>query len=1047
MASIAAKQEKMHVVVNGDIVLDWHLSTTGPLNRGPKGEEFMKASPQWGGAMLLADLLTADQNLGKSFEIHKPEIPRDVVISKVEPATDGTDGETESMELIGTVIHDYALWEPIKEKVPVWRIKQNLGYTYPQIDDKSKLSPDKTPKPFKIKKDAKNARLVIIDDANLGFRDLQSKQYWPEALADDAIETQQPWILIKCSSPIETSPKDAKDSKSGGNKPIWLQLLEAHPNIAEKTIIVIPASDLRLADLEISKGLSWERTAQDLLWELLCNPKINDITKCGFVVVTFGASGALLLTNKKKSMGTQADLPYECKLVYDPREIENSWEQNIQGRMVGITTTMVGAIARQVMIGCLSNQKPDVEKGIKKGLVAIRSLYSNGFGKPGAVSTVDKIFFPSKRLVEVFESYEKNERDGKEDATFSSVKLPNPTDPSIEKERPSWTILEETLKTDEMPTKILAEKIVLDGLDKVLKKVPLGVFGKVSTVDRNEIEGYRSIRSLIFEFISQEGKPEAQTNPLNIAVFGAPGSGKSFGVTQVAQSLFKDKERDKIQRMEFNMSQLVSEADLCLALHQVRDVVLQGKIPLVFWDEFDTRMQKEQLGWLKYFLMPMQDGKFQEGEVTHYIGRSIFIFAGGTSKSLKEFSEKQKMKEYENTKLPDFISRLRGIVQIIGVNQVSSNDEEYIIRRAVLLRSQFEMRFPKLFNEQKRVNIDSGVLRAFLQIREFKHGVRSIESLILMSALADRKKFERSCLPPESQMRLHVDSREFMALVKMFELDEDTIEKIARESHEFYCSRGLLYNDPSSNIKLSFDELKPGDREQNRRQTREIPLKLALCGFSLVPKRDYLQSATFSDDEIEQMAKIEHINWVRMKIKDGWRWSEKRDNVRKYHPSLLPWRMDLEENRADFNEDEIKAMNITKQLPESEKLKSIASIKDIPILFRSTPYPQDQLEKMLKVDHHVWIHIKAKEGWQFSAAFDAKKKTHPNLLPWQADPEEIRSTFSDDELKAMKVDVDNPKITVLPQQVKNEYKKAFLAIFDPYIDKPYIIVRAGADSQ
>ena len=33
----------------------------------------------------------------------------------------------------------------------------------------------------------------------------------------------------------------------------------------------------------------------------------------------------------------------------------------------------------------------------------------------------------------------------------------------------------------------------------------------------------------------------------------------------------------------------------------------------------------------------MQDGKFQEGQITHSIGRCIFIFAGGTSNDFKHF--------------------------------------------------------------------------------------------------------------------------------------------------------------------------------------------------------------------------------------------------------------------------------------------------------------------------------------------------------------------------------------------------------------------------
>jgi len=41
----------------------------------------------------------------------------------------------------------------------------------------------------------------------------------------------------------------------------------------------------------------------------------------------------------------------------------------------------------------------------------------------------------------------------------------------------------------------------------------------------------------------------------------------------------------------FNLSQLESTDELLSALYQVRDTGLGGKIPLVFWDEFETRGQ------------------------------------------------------------------------------------------------------------------------------------------------------------------------------------------------------------------------------------------------------------------------------------------------------------------------------------------------------------------------------------------------------------------------------------------------------------------------
>jgi hypothetical protein len=76
-------------------------------------------------------------------------------------------------------------------------------------------------------------------------------------------------------------------------------------------------------------------------------------------------------------------------------------------------------------------------------------------------------------------------------------------------------------------------QVVLEGPEVALQGVPWGQFGNLLTVDRQEIESYRSIRNLVGEYAGQK----QVSRPLSIAVFGTPGSGKSFGVTEMAKSL------------------------------------------------------------------------------------------------------------------------------------------------------------------------------------------------------------------------------------------------------------------------------------------------------------------------------------------------------------------------------------------------------------------------------------------------------------------------------------------------------------------------------
>ena len=113
-----------------------------------------------------------------------------------------------------------------------------------------------------------------------------------------------------------------------------------------------------------------------------------------------------------------------------------------------------------------------------------------------------------------------------------------------------WTILEET-----HPHALgeVARQVVVQG-PAALRGVPRGQFGDLLTVDRHVIEAFRAIRELMEQYC----RLDRADQPLSIAVFGPPGSGKSFGVTQVATSLLPG----RIKKIEFNQSQLASPDDL-----------------------------------------------------------------------------------------------------------------------------------------------------------------------------------------------------------------------------------------------------------------------------------------------------------------------------------------------------------------------------------------------------------------------------------------------------------------------------------------------------
>lgn len=152
----------------------------------------------------------------------------------------------------------------------------------------------------------------------------------------------------------------------------------------------------------------------------------------------------------------------------------------------------------------------------------------------------------------------------------------------------------------------------------------------------------------------------------------------------------------RIEVLEFNLSQFDGPADLTAAFQRLRDQVVRGTLPLVFWDEFDSALEGRELGWLVHFLSPMQDGEFAEEGILRPLGSAIFVVAGGTHATLS--SVKTRATDRPELKGTDFLSRLRGFVDILGPNPVDDEDDGFVLRRTFLLRGLLMRHAPQIFS-------------------------------------------------------------------------------------------------------------------------------------------------------------------------------------------------------------------------------------------------------------------------------------------------------------------------------------------------------------
>ncbi|MGD9118611.1 MAG: RyR domain-containing protein [Dehalococcoidia bacterium] len=857
-------QRTKKVIVVGDITIDWNIAHVRRTDRPShlwSLDNLTYASQQYGGAALLAEMMeeiatVLDQSGRPSFEVRKMWTTADQVSPEDK-----------------RFYHTYTLWRPFSmdegsaaRGKKVWRVSEFMGIHSPTVsfDDYNLQEAAGSTEPD----------LIILDDADLGFRD--RPELWPEWLSSKADRT---WILLK-SAPVLATGK------------LWDKLIT---NCPERTLTLINANDLRRhPGIDISRQVSWERTAQDLLWELLYNPQISGLTVFAHTIVSFDTSGAMLLSREKNNR-------LQATLFFDPTAMESEWSRRYPGGMIGYTSCLAAAIAEKL----LSNaEEPDLHHAIQSGVSAMRLLHQEGYGYSGPDLEQNPVLFPASKIaVKITE----------EEKCLATVVVANPAEVRMSVAskytagatfRP-WTILE---SQELVSIELVAKKIVREGLVNALSEVPVGRFGNLVTIDRQEIEALNCVGGLIREYCQQ-----SKNTPLSIAVFGPPGSGKSFAVKQVSNWV----QPGEFDALTFNISQMNGPDALLDAFHQVRDKALSGKIPLVFWDEFDTALNGQLLGWLRYFLAPMQDGEFQEGQVVHPIGRSIFVFAGGTSHNMEAFAARVDEEKSRDSKLPDFISRLRGFLNIIGPNYQGSSPAEdpyYIIRRAILLRSILERNAPQVFQDIKgkgMASVDEGVLQAFLLTKENKHGVRSMEGIILASQLTGKRGFARSSLPTEAQLNLHVDGREFNSLVHLMEPDKELLEKLAEAAHEVFCdhliAEGYTHGsetreeEKTHRLLIPYSELPESEKEQNRNNVRDIPNKLASVGNTMIPARGRERPSQFSDEEINLLAKMEHERWIQEKLDAGWKHAEDTNRDNKLHKFLVSWeKLPPEEQEKDF---------------------------------------------------------------------------------------------------------------------------------------------------
>ncbi len=136
-------------------------------------------------------------------------------------------------------------------------------------------------------------------------------------------------------------------------------------------------------------------------------------------------------------------------------------------------------------------------------------------------------------------------------------------------------------------------------------------------------------------------------------------------------------------------------------------------------------------------------------------------------------------------------------------------------------------------------------------------------------------------------------------------------ESLARSIHEDYIEQqqregATVKTNPSM---ANWDDLPEELKESNRSQAAHIEDKLKKISCGIQPLTDWDQATfEFSVEEVDLLAKMEHMRWYNERKRQGWKYKPGPKNVnKKTSPYMLPWE-DLPEEVKEYNRNTVRKL-------------------------------------------------------------------------------------------------------------------------------------------
>ncbi len=132
-------------------------------------------------------------------------------------------------------------------------------------------------------------------------------------------------------------------------------------------------------------------------------------------------------------------------------------------------------------------------------------------------------------------------------------------------------------------------------------------------------------------------------------------------------------------------------------------------------------------------------------------------------------------------------------------------------------------------------------------------------------------------------------------------------EKIARAIHDRYRQHQSGRKPATDPAMQPWENLTETLRESNRAQAADLGAKLQAIGYRIAPASSATPPLTFTPEEFERLAILEHERWVTERLQAGWTQGPVRDVERKITPYLVSWE-ELAEEIREYDREAVRVI-------------------------------------------------------------------------------------------------------------------------------------------